>query len=72
MNLKAMPKELINRVMKYEDLIWKKFKGNNMQTILHDLPETLQYETQYHLFKELIESVKIFPKDDVGALGSLI
>ena len=72
MSLKQMPKELINRVMKYEDLIWKTFKGNSVQTILHDLPETLQYEVQYHLFKELIESVKVFPKDDIGALSSLI
>ena len=41
MRLNQMPKRLINRVMKYEDLLWKTFKGNEVKSILEDLPETL-------------------------------
>jgi len=41
MKMHKMPKVLINRVMKYEDLLWKTFKGNELQTILNDLPQTL-------------------------------
>lgn len=38
MHLKKMPKEIITRVIQYEDLIWKKFRGNDVSTILNDLP----------------------------------
>lgn len=74
MKLKKMPNNIINRIVRYEDLIWKKFKGNDVSTIIKDLPQTLQYEAQYHFFKDLIQSVSptIFPKDDIGAIESLI
>lgn len=42
MKLHRMPKDLMNRVLKYEDLLWKTFKGNNVESILKHLPETLK------------------------------
>ena len=72
MRLHKMPKKLINRVMKYEDLLWKTFKGNEVKAILGDLPQTLQFEAQYHLLRGLVDKVKLIPKDDIGAISSLI
>jgi len=50
MSFNRMPPQLTRRVLKYEDILWKTFKGNELSEIVSDLPWTLQFEAQYHLF----------------------
>jgi len=67
-----IPLELSNRVTRHSETIWKKFKGSNYKDILDDLPFTLRREIQTHIFKDLVDKVEIFPKNDTGAIQTLI
>ena len=72
MRLNSFPKQLVKRVRNYHDILWSHFKGIDEQTILKDLPEGLRAKVRYQMFKNLVESVKVFPKDDKGALQTVI
>ena len=68
LSMHKIPKEMANRVIRYNDVVWKKFKGADFTTILADLPQNLRKELQTQIFKDLVDKVDIFPKHDIGAL----
>jgi len=67
-----IPEALARRIVKYYDILWKKFRGNDFKSIVNELPGTLRREVQQKLFVDLVENVNIFPKGHEGALSSLI
>ena len=72
LNLYSLNKGLVARVDNYQDILWKRFHGIDDMAIMGDLPETLRFQTSYFLFQSLVESVDVFPKDDPGAISTII
>jgi len=63
---------MIKRVNVYHDMLWQNFKGIHETDILRDLPQTLSREVKFFLFRDLMESVAIFPKGETAVLNTLI
>ena len=72
MQLHSLPKTLIKRVDNYQDILWKNFKGIDDMRIMGDLPVILRDQVSFFLFQQLVESVALFPKDNPGALSTII
>lgn len=72
MRLNNFPVQLVDRVVKYYDMLWNHFKGIDEQSILRDLPESMRSKVKQHMFKNLVENAEIFPSEDKGAIITLI
>ncbi len=66
----------MERVRLYHDVLWDNFEGIDEQSILKDLPDSLRAKVRYHMFYDMVQAVKVFPKDgegaDKGALDTVI
>lgn len=60
------------RVKSYYDILWQKFKGIDEQGMLKDLPESLRLKVKQHIFQNLLMKSEVFPKDDKGAISTII
>jgi len=60
------------RLKSYYDIVWKKFKGIDEQGMLKDLPESLRIKVKQHIFQNLLLKSEVFPKDDKGAISTII
>ena len=47
-----LPKKIIDRVIKYQECLWTKFKGNHDNEILNEIPETIKNDVLIYLLKE--------------------
>ena len=46
-----IPKELTQRLLKYHECLWRKFKGIDEQAIIDDLPDTIRHELLIHMLR---------------------
>ena len=71
LRIKNIPPTLIGRVMKYRNILWRRFKGIDDQSLISTMPVTLQSLTR-HLILEKILLAEIIPKDEQGAITAII
>jgi len=72
MKLNSFPAQLIERVNIYYDILWSSFRGLDEESILKDLPESLRTKAKMQMFKGLVENASLFPKDDPGAIATVV
>ena len=65
-------KKVTNRIQKYREMIWDECKGIDDQILIMDMPETLRKKTQLAMLHAVIDKVNIFPKNDKGAIYTMI
>jgi len=66
------PKELMNRVKKYNEHLFSRYKGLDENKILADLPMSTRNEILEFILTDLFEAVEIFPNDEMGLFANMI
>ena len=66
------PNSIIKRVITYRDFLWRKYKGTDDASLIMAMPVTLQYRTKYLILEQLVKSSDAIPKDEDGAIISII
>lgn len=46
-----IPKELTQRLVRYHECLWRKFKGIDEQAIIDELPDTIRHELLIHMLR---------------------
>ena len=64
--------KIIERVVKYRNILWHKCKGIDDQGLLTSMPETLRKEVKMHLLEHLVQNTDVIPKDDAGPVVSIV
>jgi len=67
-----IPKNIINRVRKFNDFVTNKYKGLDENEVLADLPSTIRYEVMDHLLSDMLLAVEVFPQTEVGLYPNLL
>ncbi len=63
---------LIDRVVKYRNILWHKCKGIDDQGLVTELPESLRKEVRMQILEHLVQNADVIPKDDTGPVLSII
>jgi cyclic nucleotide gated channel len=58
-DLNQLPIVVKERIVRFYQTLWKKFKGVRQQQILEDLPVTLRMDVRQCLFKDIIENWEV-------------
>ena len=72
MQLNGIPQPVVKRVNAYYDLLWSRLKGLEEGETLNDLPPVLRHEVRMQMFQRLLASVPAFPKNQPGAISTLV
>lgn len=71
LRIKNIPQTLVGRVMKYRNILWRRFKGIDDQSLISTMPLTLQSLTRHSILEKILLA-DIIPKDEQGAVTALI
>lgn len=67
-----MPGSINNRIERYYKGLWQISRGIDERDILRDLPESIQNDIFFSLYKDLVENVEIFPKKNKPLLTAIL
>lgn len=70
--LNSLSFDMKKRVYTYHEILGNNFKGVTESQVLNDLPESVVKQIKNALFKDLVNNITLFPKDDKSAIAALI
>ena len=65
-------KTIIKRVKMYRDFLWRKFRGEDDQSFISSMPETIRRQTQYYILENLVMKAPVIPKNEQGPILSIV
>jgi CRP-like cAMP-binding protein len=72
MRIGSCSQKLLDRVVRYRDYLWQKFKGIDNQALIASMPEMIQRQTQYYILEKLVHKSEVMPQDEHGAILSIV